>query len=163
MGLKSQVQDMTQGPDDMHAALKATIEVETNDHLWHPDDGVDFVPRLCDKIFGDGRALLRLTTINSRPRYYVLRIDSRWDVEDRDAPDGAYDLREALDEIYQALGEELGLASDEDEELDKLSAWPVLDHDLGTSWRRMSWPELAGATFEPHPFAPYCNLLVTNT
>ena len=64
-------------------------------------------------------------------------------------------------EIYQALGEEFGLARDDDEELDDLSAWPAFDHDSGASWRRMSWPELAGATFEPHPFAPYCNLLGT--
>lgn len=30
---------MTQGPDQIHAALKAAIEIEIHAYLWTPSDG----------------------------------------------------------------------------------------------------------------------------
>lgn len=154
--------------DTIHRLLKSAIEVKKHRYLWTPADGINFVPRLCSKVFGDGRALLALTTINSRPRYYVIRIDSSWDVEDCDAPDGAPDLRDHLGDIECALEDEFGAArsytDDEDcdltdEEVEAATAWPTFDGDLGTSWSRIDWPALRGVRMVPHPFAQGYNAL----
>lgn len=149
--------------DQVHTALKAAIEVERHAYLWTPDDGVDFVPRVCSDIFGDGRALLRLTTMNSRPRFYVIRIDSSWDVEDYRAPAGSPNLRDFLDDIAYSLEDQFGdgRAREEDDEPDddeSVRDWPAFDCDNGMSWGRMDWPVGIPAELDPHPFAR-CNVL----
>ena len=98
--------------------------------------------------------------VNHRPRYHVVRIDSSWVVgDDRGMPGGAPDLWDHLDSVYDALEEEFGPLHDE-EIGDR--PWPAFDSADGTSWSRMSWPELDGVHFEPHPYAPHFNLLRTN-
>ncbi len=144
----------------IHADLKAAVEVETHAYLWTPSDGVDFTPRVCDKIFGDGRALLRLTTINSRPRFYVIRIDSAWKVDDSGAPVGRPDIWDHLEEIYEALEEQFGCVREiEDDADDELNGWPAFDHETGASWSRMDWPVLPGVRLEPHPYAGHFTIL----
>ena len=141
----------------IHADLKAAVEVETHAYLWTPSDGVDFTPRVCDKIFGDGRALLRLTTINSRPRFYVIRIDSAWKVDDSGAPDGGPDIWDQLEEIYEALEEQFGRVREIED--DEINGWPTFDHETGASWSRMDWPDLPGVRLEPHPYAGHFTIL----
>lgn len=145
--------------DRAHRLLKKAIEVSEHRHLWHPDDGINFIPQVCSTVFGDGRALLELTTINSRPRYYVIRIDSSWNIEDHYAPDGAPDLRDHLDDIYEALGEQFGRTSEEDLDDDgepcELQPWPAFRDDIGTSWCRTDWPKIRRLRFTKHPFTPF--------
>lgn len=144
---------------DVQKLLKAAVEVETVGFLW--GQRYTFVPALCSKIFGDGRALLALTTINSRPRYYVVRIDSRWEIDEASAPEGAESVRDHLDEIYDALEEDFGRAVyEDDEEVDEEPReWPAFDDRSGTTWWRERWPRLEGVKFEPHPFAQRVNIL----
>ncbi len=135
--------------------LKAAVEVETTGYLWTTKH--TFAPALCSKIFGDGRALLALTTINSRPRYYVVRIDSRWEMDEASAPEGAESVRDHLDAIYDAIEEDFGRAVHEDDEAPR--EWPAFDDRSGTAWWREKWPRLEGVEFKPHPFARRINIL----
>jgi hypothetical protein len=146
--------------DRIHARLKAAIEVSETVGFWGQAHTIH--PRLCSKVFGDGRALLALYALNSRPNYYAIRIDSSWKVEDYRAPDDAPDLRDHLDDIYQALEDDFGSvawADDEDVIADGRSGdyldWPTFDGDSGTSWGRMAWPEWKDVMRIGHPFARY--------
>jgi hypothetical protein len=137
-------------------------------HLWTPADAVTFVPALSDRLYGNGRALLGLTTINSRPRYYILRIDSTWSIDsDPDAPDGAALWVDRIDAISFALEEEFGCGryeggeeSDETEKgRDRRRKWPAYDDENGCSWWRMDWPKLPRLKTIPHPLAPRFSIL----
>lgn len=104
------------------ALLKAVVEVKTTRHLW--TDVVEFVPAVCSRAFGDGRALLALTTINSRPRFYVVRVDSAWT-----------DMHERVDDIYEALIDEFGDAGPHDgDDGEFYLDWPAFDGENGASW-----------------------------
>ncbi len=119
------------GDDPIHAALKAAVEVPTEGYLWAQRH--EFTPAVCSRIFGDGRALLALTTINSRPRYYVIRIDSSWEIDESTAPKGAVSIRDHLDAIYDALEDDFGRAYNPDEESDEVEPWPTFDDRHGTN------------------------------
>lgn len=102
-------------------------------------------PRFVESILGDGRALLALQPLNTRPHYYLIRIDSSWHLDycrvcgiSAECPD---DLREHLDEIYEAIEDEYGNADSiryenkthPDEPLVD-DSWPVFDDEVGTCW-----------------------------
>lgn len=146
--------------DPIHKALKSAVEVETRGVLW--GQATHFVPHVCSAVFGDGRALLELAALNSRPRYYVIRIDSRWKLHGESrAPDDALDVLDVLDDIYDALVADFGHADDEtdDDTDDRYREWPAVDLDAGSSWARMDWPELPGVEFGEHPYDPSTNII----
>lgn len=145
--------------DPVHLALKAVIEVPTHRYLWTPADGIDFVPRLSQAVFGDGKALLGLTTINNRPAFWVVRIDSSWELCESGAPDGSYDVAEASDEILTALEDDFGRASWEDDDgTEQYDEYPAVDDSCGYYWWRISVPE-CGLELADHPFARLCKVL----
>lgn len=149
--------------DPIDAALKVAVEIPTLRYLWTSSDSITFVPQVCSKAFGDGRALLALSTINDRPRFYVLRIDSRWNVDDSTAPESADDLRDHLGDIYDALIEEFGDAIHEDDDGEEfMDEWPAFDSANGCQWSRMDWPEIRGLAVEPHAFVRWCSVLRAN-
>jgi hypothetical protein len=119
--------------EDGVSLLKAAAEVPTHRHLWVPADGIDFIPAVCSRAFGDGRALLALSTINHRPRFYVIRIDSTW----RDLVED-----EHIDSIYDALLEEFGDAEQVEADEPRLE-WPAFDGANGSSWWRLEWSDFA--------------------
>ena len=164
-------------PDKTHMLLKGAIEVWTRSYLWVPGDTPNFKPALCDNIYGDGRALFALATINQRPRYYVIRGDSGWTCDlDRDSPwpeIAETNFGEHVDEILTALEEQFGSgrcgysgsslfwpAPDrhcncEECEDPYVAEWPVVDDEGGCSWGRLRWP--TGFPTVPHPFTSrYC-------
>ena len=152
----------------VQAKLRAAICKRRRSYLWTPEHMVTFVPALSNRLYGDGRALLGLPTINSRPRYYVLRIDSGWALEmDPSAPDDAEQLADRIDAFSFALEEEFGCGRYEDNsgetetarERDRRRKWPAYDDENGCSWWRMNWPALPGVKLEPHPFAKRFNIL----
>jgi hypothetical protein len=49
--------------------LKGAIEVWTRRYLWTPADAINFKPALCGNVYGDGRALFGLSTLNLRPSW----------------------------------------------------------------------------------------------
>jgi hypothetical protein len=139
--------------DPVHAALKSAIEVETIGYLWGQPS--TFTPYVCSKVFGDGRALLALVPLNTRPAYYVVRIDSAWRLGDEEAP-GAPDLWDFIDDIELAVEAEFGDACEADEDApdEELPRdWPAYNGNSGCSWARMDWPSGIPAELDPHPFA----------
>ena len=118
--------------DQIHKALKAAIEVETQAYHWGQASTI--IPYVCDTIFGDGRALLALVPLNTRPCYYVIRIDSAWAIDD----DAFHDLLE--DGIYAAIEEQFGTAHDEEDETPDGEPWPAFNDGSGCGWDRMDWP-----------------------
>ena len=52
--------------------------------LWGTVVETDFVPELCSTIDGDGQQLIYFGTVNQRPRYWLMQIDSKHDIEDPD-------------------------------------------------------------------------------
>lgn len=164
--------------DADHASLKRLIEVRIKRYLWIPADTIRFVPPLASTIYGDGRALFTLSTINNRPAYWVLRVDSGWTSGlDMDAPNHAPEFVEFTDEILTDLEEEFGDArcswngsplytpkrqrhcKCEDCREQPIAKWPMVDGSGGCSWGRMDWP--AGFATIPHPFNCGFNLLKT--
>lgn len=149
--------------DEVHRKLRRSICRPIQRYLWTPEHMVTFVPALSPRIYGDGRALLRLATINQRPQYYVLRIDSSWSLAlDYRAPDGAVDVVEFIDDFVSGLEEDFGPARDGNGERYPDYAWPDYDDEGGCAWSRHDWPRLRSLTFEPHPFASCTTILSAN-
>jgi len=139
--------------------LKDAIEVPFLGSLWTRGDRGMLTPYVCQCSFGDGLTLVKIATINQRPNYHVVRVDSRW--RDNNEPGSEY-LGEHIDQILSAIEEECGRArcgysgnslsyprkerikDCQCEECDdhRISAWPELDDDGGCSWGYLSWDSL---------------------
>jgi len=78
--------------------LRLIIERRQAGYLWGQKHF--FTPRLLGPVFGDGKQLIRMTSINTRPAFWVVRIDSSWNLGNTDNPPV---LRDHLEDIYQAM------------------------------------------------------------
>lgn len=121
---------------------RAKVEVPYKTRWWGSDCTCD--PRFVEAALGDGEVLLGLQPLNTRPNYYVIRVDSKWHLQgcrecENDCPD---ELVEHLDEIYDAIEDEYGWKDRIDESNAELAEgeepddtdWPVLNDDCGSSW-----------------------------
>lgn len=99
-------------------------------------------PRLCSTIFGDGKQWVFIQPLNTRPNYYVVRVDSLLDL-DVGLPGPAPDIRDLLEiegGILDAIEEDYGAHDDDWEdpdqpsEDDKIRPFPALDDSVGVSW-----------------------------
>lgn len=83
--------------DRIQPQLIRAIEKRKRLYLWTPADAITFVPRVLPTVYGDGRALFTIATINQRPAYWVIRACSTWgcglDREDSSGPDSRRDDR----------------------------------------------------------------------
>lgn len=145
-------------------------------YLWTPADMITFTPAVLDQPFGDGRALFGLTTINNRPAYWLFRGCSSWKISDYDAPDGATEIAEFIDDVLRAIEEQFGGVScyernsrgdwiDSETKQFVPRSWvefPVLDDETGCSWWREDWPSMEGVRLERHPWAR-TNVLADST
>ena len=117
--------------------LRATIERRRKVRHW----GVDYwiTPRLIDKVFGDGKTLAYVMPLNTRPNYYVIRIDGEFNDDNMDDDE----FRDLLaHEILDAIAEQYG-DCDDDCELEAMAdklPWPALDSDCGEYWGELEWP-----------------------
>lgn len=112
--------------------VRALVEVSYDSKFWGQPARVD--PRFVEAVLGDGRQLLGMTTLDSRPNYYVIRVDSNWHLSmcrkcENHCPD---QLFEHLEEIYEAIENEYGRALDE--ETGEKDPWPAFDDESGCSW-----------------------------
>ncbi len=157
-------------PDRINKALKAAQKPLTR-HLWTPADAITFTPHVSENVYGDGRALFGIATINSRPAYWIIRGDSGWSSGyDCNAPDAATDIAEFIDQITMDIGYEFGDAEDEPYEWigNRLRntetgqfkshasiSYPVMNYGGGCHWFRIDWSEfdLKGLAMEKHPWA----------
>ncbi len=111
--------------------------------------GTDYIcrPQFVHTALGDGNQLIGIEPLNTRPHYYLIRVDSSWHLQscricrDRDCPD---ELTEHLDEIYDAIVEEYMAVEtvrecneDFPEEEPDSEEWPVFSSDSGVSWFRL--------------------------
>lgn len=150
--------------DRIHEALVNEMAPVTK-HLWTPKFPVTFTPVVLDKVFGDGRALLRVTTINSRPRYWYVRGCSSWIEEEQDGVEGE-PVIDHIDAIVQAIADQFGglpnMHDEEEEEeyVDPVTGlrfdpaditYPQIDDRVGTAWEIVDWPDLPGVAMTSHP------------
>ncbi|PZU95539.1 MAG: hypothetical protein DI527_00590 [Chelatococcus sp.] len=148
--------------DAVHQRLRKAIEKRERAYLWTPADAINFKPYLLPTIFGDGRALFTLATINQRPRYWVIRACSTWGSGfDRDEATGP-DFAEMTDDILTELEESFGRGRcgysgnslfwpkyervrnckcEECTDRYATARWPTVDDYGGCSWSRTDWPE----------------------
>lgn len=125
------------------------VEVPYDSTFWGQPVRVD--PHFVKTVLGDGLMLLGMTTINSRPNYYVIRVDSTWHLSmcrkcEDECPD---QLFEHLEEIYEAIVSEYGCAIDE--ETGNKDPWPAFDDENGCSWFSFSDDEVRKLTLEVQP------------
>ena len=150
-----------QSESDLHKRLGEALSVPTTRYLWVPEDAITFTPPLSAMVYGDGRAVLCLTTLQDRPACWYVRIDSRWDVGCPSFPDeNAPYIGEYIDLVTENLAIEFGDGSpgaydDQDEE--ERDPYPAICLAGGCSWGWQSWPEEAGPV-EPHPYWPHTTI-----
>lgn len=168
-------------PDAIHDRLRKVLEKPQTSYLWIPEHSIKFTPRLLPVICGDGRALFAMTTINQRPRYWIIRGCSTWgcgsDREDSTGPDFIEVADDLLTELEDAFGNgRCGYSGnslfwprreriqnckcEECDEKGWKARWPMVDAEGGCSWSRMDWP--AEFPTVPHPLSPMGNLLDTS-
>lgn len=110
--------------------LRALIERRQAGYLW--GRRYFFTPRLVSEVFGDGRKLLGLSGVNTRPAFWVIRVDSKW-LDERGS--GTELLRDHLEEIYQAIEADFGTGEKENGELYANAKFPqACDIGVGCGW-----------------------------
>lgn len=102
------------------------IERRTVTSLWGQRHVV--IPCLVPFTWGDGRKWMWLEPLNTRPRYYVIRVDSRvntsnWDTEPTF-------IETTLDSVLNEIGDLFGSAMSEG----RIAKWPELDWSYGGAW-----------------------------
>lgn len=124
-----------------HEALRRQIEVPVLGRLWGRTTGW-FVPRLLDRVFGDGRKLMAVAPLDGRPCYIVVRVDSNTESL-TDEPIG--DERYLIDRIYDAAEDQFGRCHCEECEEDdpEPSRFPIVHWGDGSSWGEIEWPKPA--------------------
>lgn len=92
--------------------ILSNIQRETEASLWGED--VKFKPYLLKQTFGDGEQLIYFSTLDDRPYFWYVLVDSHIDID-------VDDLDE--EEIYQAIEEECGSYDDyEDDHYSSISS-----------------------------------------
>lgn len=131
--------------------LRATIEKRHKVHFWGKDYFI--TPRLVDKVFGDGQQLIYFATLDHRPNYYVVCVDSAADVQ--------HNFHEATDDIEDAIVDQFGRIEEDTD--DYFPTFP--DQPCGTFWgiiphSEIPWPRKHVATrkavgaVDPHAADP---------
>jgi hypothetical protein len=88
-------------------------------------------PEFIQATFGNGDKLLAVTPLNTRPNYYLIRVDSSWSDQNTDEPC----IGDHIDEICDAIEEEVGPKYCEDDNREEIQRdWPALDDECGVSW-----------------------------
>ncbi len=150
--------------DVRHQALKQALKVPTTRYLWVPSDAITFTPAVSDVVYGDGRALMKITTLNDRPAYWIVRVDSRWAIDAEFSPYEAPAFVDYVEHIVLNLALEFGdvATTRENYEFETGEDWetgedfealkyPAIDLEGGSSWGRLKWPA-CGFPVEPHPY-----------
>ena len=168
--------------DPVHARLCRAVEKRESSYLWVPSQSIKFVPRVLPVIYGDGRALFTLSTLNQRPAYWVIRACSSWGCgSDRESATGP-DFVEMTDQIMTDLEDHFGRGRcgysgnslfwpkyeriqncrcEECTDRYGTARWPMVDSYGGCSWSRIDWPD--GFDTVPNPLSWRGNILaVTN-
>jgi len=118
--------------------LRAVIERRQVAYLWGQRKFI--TPRLLGTFFGDGRQLVAFSPVNTRPNYYVVRIDSgmvlsNWDKTGRPI------LLDLTDSIWEELEDEFGECHCEEDGKECRCWFPIVDDGCGSEWWGLNWPK----------------------
>jgi hypothetical protein len=111
------------------------FERRQHGYLWGQRSSIK--PVVCDKRFGDGKALIGLSTINGRPNFYVLQLDSE-KCQDFQTDEFRDHLERAEEYLLEWLGPR---ENDGEEDSDDPNPWPAYD-ESGCSWWRISLDDI---------------------
>jgi hypothetical protein len=129
--------------------LRKLIEVEETGRFWGEEYKI--IPQFVEAKIGNGRLLLGLQPLNTRPNYYVIRVDSKEDLHDQ-----MDDIIDAIIDEYSDIESEREYLIDdgvnpEDADLANFEGdmgWPVFSGDSGCAWFELDWPPTAGGRKE---------------
>jgi len=115
--------------------------IERPERVRHWGQYHTIVPAFLPTAIGDGKQWIVLVPLNTRPNYYVCRIDSSHSDKD---PDGW------LDDLYLALEGYFGRGgADDGEEGEEPAEWPAVDLDCGSCWGDYQWSRCDGSGVLP--------------
>jgi hypothetical protein len=81
----------------------------------------NFHPEKLSRTFGDGQRLMYLTPLNTRPYYFIAKVDSKY-------PSTEDEEHDFIEKLLDALEEEFGVADEENRE------FPLVNLDSGYTW-----------------------------
>jgi len=92
-------------------SLEQWIEKETKEiTVKHWGVETTFTPVICDTVIGDGLQLVYLGTIDQRPHHWLIRIDSKTDIDDDD-----FDFEDILQPLEECFGRHPDCAVNEED------------------------------------------------
>lgn len=112
--------------DEQINKFLAKEQEETEAQLW--GEPVKFKPYLLEQIFGDGMKLIYFGTLDDRPYWWLVRVDSHAE------ENGVWENFDE-EEIYRAIEEECGFHDDgwgDDDEEEY--AYPVIESNSSAHW-----------------------------
>lgn len=119
--------------------LKQLIEKERTTTFWGEKyTGHDV---LCDGFLGDGKKLICLTMLNTRPWSHYIRVDSKFDFDD------AWES-EVFEMLEDCFGDYISMINDEESEYDHFEncpEFPVVDSDSGYCYTVIRWRDIIEA------------------
>jgi hypothetical protein len=110
--------------------LRKVVEKPYRSRWWGADHTIE--AKLLPGRFGDGKFLVGIEPMNTRPQFYVVRVDSKWMPTKNEDPLESDDWHEFLqDDLCPALEDYFGRIDCED---DEYGGWPCVDLQIGCSW-----------------------------
>lgn len=107
-------------------SLEQWIEKETQEiTVTHWGAKLTFTPVICDSIIGDGLQLVYFGTMDQRPYHWLIRIDSKTNIESND-----FDIETILEPLEECFGRHPNSYYDKEEfEQKKLNDIDLQDYD----------------------------------
>lgn len=112
--------------------LRTRIERRRRVTFW--GERYFITPRLVDQIFGDGGKMIGIAPLSTRPDYYVVRVDSKWDLDNFCTTSST--VAEHTDEILDAIEDQFGRSRYDDDPPQRKHGrpFPALDEECGVKW-----------------------------
>lgn len=128
---------------DVSEAVLASLTQTRSVRFWGREYTV--TPLLVTRVLGDGGQVIAFQPLATRPDYYVVRVDSSWDLDNHhwEAPEPFIDH---VDEVYEAIELEYGHADQCNEAICPADCngehppewepegWPVCNSEYGSGW-----------------------------
>jgi hypothetical protein len=149
--------------------LRRHIEQEQEVNFWGKTYRI--TPLLINAVLGDGKKLVGIQPLNTRPNYYVIRVDSGWDLSNLE--DGELFV-DHLEDVYEAIEDQFSEMEREREYLiedgipeeraelayyPERLGWPVLSAGSGVGWFELNWPKNIAVSMTPANLRTLCDPL----
>jgi hypothetical protein len=149
--------------------LRRHIEQEQEVNFWGKTYRI--TPLLINAVLGDGKKLVGIQPLNTRPNYYVIRVDSGWDLSNLE--DGELFV-DHLEDVYEAIEDQFSEMEREREYLiedgipeeraelayyPERLGWPVLSAGSGVGWFELNWPKNIAVSMTPANLRTLCDTM----